>query len=106
MTAPNVLPITAQPVESADRPPGERVRGAGRMGLSINWTACDGRGLCLDLLPELLEPDPWGYPRSRPGSAAARSGGLAAVPEGLVGPARRAVNLCPKLALRLSESTA
>ena len=70
--------------------------------LSVDWTACDGRGLCLDLLPELLEPDPWGFPRSRPGSVAvAGPGALTAVPEGLLAPARRAVHLCPKLALRL-----
>ena len=68
--------------------------------LSVDWTACDGRGLCLDLLPELLEPDPWGFPRSRPGSVA-EPGALTAVPERLIAPARRAVHLCPKLALRL-----
>jgi len=72
--------------------------------LSVDWTACDGRGLCADLLPELLEPDPWGFPRSKPGSSAvAGPGALAAVPERLAGPARRAVHLCPKLALRLAE---
>lgn len=68
--------------------------------LSIDWTACDGRGLCSDLLPELLEPDPWGYPRARPGAGPA-PGALAAVPDQLAAPARRAVHLCPKLALRL-----
>ena len=73
-------------------------------GLSVDWTACDGRGLCVDLLPELLEADPWGFPRPRPGSAAAAGpGALTLVPEGLTGPARRAVHLCPKLALRLGE---
>jgi ferredoxin len=72
--------------------------------LSVDWTACDGRGLCLDLLPELLEPDPWGFPRPRSGSAKAGGpGGLTAVPDELAGPARRAVHLCPKLALRLSR---
>ena len=70
--------------------------------LSVDWTACDGRGLCTDLLPELLEPDPWGFPRSRPG-AVTGPGALTVVPEGLTGPARQAVRLCPKLALRLSE---
>jgi ferredoxin len=71
--------------------------------LSIDWTACDGRGLCQDLLPELLEPDPWGFPRARPGAAEVGPGGLASVPEELARPARQAVNMCPKLALRLAE---
>jgi ferredoxin len=72
-------------------------------GLSVDWTACDGRGLCTDLLPELLEPDPWGFPRPRPGAAStAGPGALTLVPEGLAGPARQAVRLCPRLALRLT----
>ena len=73
--------------------------------LSIDWTACDGRGLCLDLLPELLEPDRWGFPRARPDAATgAGPGALTVVPERLTGPARRAVRLCPKLALRLGAA--
>jgi ferredoxin len=72
--------------------------------LSIDWTACDGRGLCLDLLPELLEPDPWGFPRAHTAPPASVPGALAAVPEQLTAPARRAVHLCPKLALRLSTA--
>ena len=90
--------MTAEP----DRRPQRSMEGAETEHLSVDWTACDGRGLCLDLLPELLEPDPWGFPRSRPGSAAvAGPGALTPVPEGLLAPARRAVHLCPKLALRL-----
>ena len=70
--------------------------------LSVDWTACDGRGLCVDLLPELLESDPWGFPRSLPGAAAMTGpGALTAVPDRLTGPARQAVRLCPKLALRM-----
>jgi ferredoxin len=61
------------------------------MKLHIDWTACDGRGLCAELLPELLAPDDWGYP-------VARSSG---VPEEWEGAARRAVDRCPALALRL-----
>ena len=37
--------------------------------LHIDWTRCDGRGLCAELLPELLDRDDWGYPLSRTGSA-------------------------------------
>ena len=35
--------------------------------LHIDWTACDGRGLCAELLPELLAEDDWGYPVPRDG---------------------------------------
>jgi len=63
--------------------------------LHIDWTACDGRGLCAELLPELLTEDEWGYPLARDGSAEP------AVPARLTGAARRAVDRCPALALRL-----
>ena len=36
--------------------------------LHIDWTRCDARGLCTELLPELLTRDDWGYPLSRNGS--------------------------------------
>jgi ferredoxin len=67
--------------------------------LKIDWTACEGRGLCSDLLPELLESDPWGYPRNRTGVV---PGALTTVPPQLEQPARRAVHLCPRVALRLT----
>jgi ferredoxin len=63
--------------------------------LHIDWTACDGRGLCAELLPELVDRDPWGYPLPRDAS---REPG---VPDALAGHARRAVEVCPRLALRL-----
>ena len=63
--------------------------------LHIDWTACDGRGLCTELLPELLTEDDWGYPVALDGGAEP------AVPPHLAGPARRAVDRCPALALRL-----
>lgn len=68
------------------------------MSLTIDWTACDGRGMCAELLPELIRRDDWGYPIVEP-----------AVPPALVNHARRAVRDCPVLALRLvasAESTA
>jgi ferredoxin len=70
--------------------------------LQIDWTACDARGHCIELLPELLAEDPWGYPMPR----SAGPGGSARsvqVPERLVAHARRAVTSCPKLALLLRE---
>jgi ferredoxin len=33
--------------------------------LHIDWTACEGHGLCAELLPELLDRDRWGYPLPR-----------------------------------------
>ena len=65
--------------------------------LHIDWTACDGRGLCAELLPEILAEDDWGYPLARDGATEP------AVPEALATLARRAVDRCPALALRLIE---
>lgn len=62
-----------------------------------DWTACDGRGLCAELLPELLTEDDWGYPAARTGEAEP------AVPAELRDSARRAVARCPALALRLVQ---
>jgi ferredoxin len=59
--------------------------------LAVDWTACDGRGLCAELLPERIDSDEWGYPLVA-GEA---------LPAGLVADARRAVAACPTLALRL-----
>ena len=36
--------------------------------LHIDWTRCDGRGLCTELLPGVLGRDDWGYPLARDGS--------------------------------------
>jgi ferredoxin len=70
--------------------------------LVVDWTACQGRGLCSDLLPELLESDPWGYPKARH-EGAAGPGGLSVVPDPLAPHARNAVRMCPRLALRLER---
>ncbi|GLY13565.1 ferredoxin [Kineosporia rhizophila] len=64
--------------------------------LIIDWTACEGRGLCADLLPEVLTQDKWGYPQSR-------SGHDFSIPDELEKAARKAVHLCPRLALRLQN---
>jgi ferredoxin len=61
--------------------------------LNIDRIACDGRGMCAELLPELLELDEWGYPIVR----------SATVPGVLMPHARRAVAACPVLAFRLFE---
>lgn len=67
--------------------------------LHIDWTACEGRGLCTELLPELLDRDDWGYPLPRDGAREPD------VPPELVRHARRAVAACPRLALRLHGRT-
>ena len=59
--------------------------------LAVDLIACDGRGLCAELLPELITLDDWGYPLL--------SGH--AVPAALRGEASAVVQLCPRLALRL-----
>ena len=67
------------------------------MRLHIDWTACDGRGLCIELIPELLDRDDWGYPVPRDGSRDP------AVPAKLEGHARRAIKQCPRLALSIAR---
>jgi ferredoxin len=63
--------------------------------LQINWIRCDGRGLCTELLPEVLDRDEWGYPLPRDGAPEV------VVPLALEAEARTAVSSCPRLALRL-----
>jgi ferredoxin len=62
------------------------------MKLSVDMIACEGRGLCAEVLPELIQLDDWGYPMI-----------AGKVPHGLEDHAREAVRLCPRLALRLSR---
>jgi ferredoxin len=62
-----------------------------RPELRVNPIACEAHGVCIELLPELIRIDPWGYPVLRPGP----------VPLHLQDLARRAVAHCPTLALRL-----
>ncbi len=62
--------------------------------LTVDWIACDGRGLCAELAPELIEQDEWGFPVVT----------QSAVPAALEKVARRAVRDCPVMALRLAES--
>jgi ferredoxin len=66
--------------------------------LVIDWIACDGRGLCIELLPEILAEDDWGYPIARSAEASP------VVPARIHEHAVRAVRDCPMLALRLLPS--
>ena len=61
--------------------------------LRVDWPACRGRGLCHEVLPELIELDEWGYPII-----------TGPVTPDLTGRAREAVRVCPQLALRLRPS--
>ena len=67
--------------------------------LHIDWTACDGRGLCAELLPHLIGRDEWGYPVALAGGVGERSD----IPIGVadLNAAGEAVALCPLVALRL-----
>jgi ferredoxin len=62
-----------------------------RPELRVNPIACDGRGLCAEVAPDLIVLDDWGFPIIRPGR----------VPLSLEADAVEAARLCPKLALRL-----
>jgi ferredoxin len=64
--------------------------------LRIDPTACTGHGLCAELLAEHITLDEWGYP-----IIADRD-----IPTELLRDARRAVNDCPALALRLALRSA
>jgi ferredoxin len=72
--------------------------GGPRSRLHIDWTRCDGRGLCTELLPEVLRRDPWGYPLVRDGSREP------AIPARVLANARAAISRCPRLALSLITS--
>ena len=62
--------------------------------LRINPIACTGHGLCAELLPEIIELDPGGYPIVLE----------ATVPRSLVAHAKRAAAACPTLALLLDRT--
>lgn len=61
--------------------------------LRIDWTRCDGHGLCAALLPGAIGLDEWGYPLLP----------TTPVPAAAVKDVRRAVAACPALALRLAD---
>ena len=53
--------------------------------LLVDPIACDGRGLCAEILPELITLDDWGFPIIRDGDVSGR----------LIAEAREAVRVCP-----------
>jgi ferredoxin len=66
---------------------------AARARLLVDPIACDGRGLCAEMLPELITLDDWGFPIIDASDVPAR----------LRADARETVRVCPKLALRLED---
>jgi ferredoxin len=63
---------------------------------AVDWTRCDGHGLCRALLPDRIELDEWGFPMLRDTHVA----------PGDATDVRRAVAACPALALSISGSAA
>jgi ferredoxin len=59
--------------------------------LAVDWTRCDGHGLCAALLPQAVTLDDWGYP-------VLMAERIDRVPQSDL---KRAVSTCPALALRL-----
>jgi len=64
--------------------------------LEIDWTRCDGHGLCSRLLPERIDLDEWGFPVFTDG-AMTNDDALAA--------ALLAARSCPALALRVRDTS-
>jgi len=62
--------------------------------LRVDMIECRGHGVCAEVAPELVALDEWGYPILADG----------AVPANLTRHARRAVTLCPRLALTLTPT--
>ncbi len=83
-----VLPLPSPGYEEAEEsiPTGER--------LAVDWTLCQGHGLCADIAPELVRMGADGFPVLADTS----------VPTHLRGRAQRAVRRCPALALRLEQT--
>jgi NADH:ubiquinone oxidoreductase subunit F (NADH-binding)/ferredoxin len=65
-----------------------------RQRLIVDWTRCEGHGLCAHLVPELVHLDSTGYPVMLD----------IPVPDWLEKDAQQAVDMCPALALRLAAA--
>ena len=65
----------------------------GRVRLRVDPIACDGRRTCVELLPELISLDDWGFPIIADVD----------VPRDLLDEADETVRMCPLLALRLER---
>jgi ferredoxin len=82
-----LLPLPMPGYQDAEEsiPSGEKI--------FVDWTLCQGHGLCADIVPELIRINPDGYP----------SVADAVVPTHMRGRAQRAVRRCPALAMRIEQ---
>jgi ferredoxin len=67
-----------------------------KLEMVVDRIRCDGRGLCAELLPEMIRLDDWGYPIIAAGP----------IPQHLMTHAQKAVASCPVLALALRAKRA
>jgi ferredoxin len=67
-----------------------------RWTIAVDMIACDGHGICAEAFPERIALDDWGYPivDTAPFDGELREH------------AKRAVQMCPALALRLQRAAA
>ena len=70
--------------------------GDGALRLTVDWSRCDGHGLCAYVAPELIRLDANGFPAFPD----------LPVPEWLESDAKQAVKVCPELALKLTRTAA
>jgi ferredoxin len=70
---------------------GDRLMRRSGYRLIVDPIACDGAGVCAELLPEMISADPWGFPIIDGDE----------IPRGLLDLARRTASSCPRLALTL-----
>jgi ferredoxin len=87
------IPSAARSRKAPKQPPPPPVNRAGRLRMRVNPVACDGHGLCAELLPEVVSLDDWGYPMPV----------VAEIPTELEAHAQRAAQQCPTLAIILER---
>ena len=103
----SALEVFAQDVEAHANGEGcgKQVRGIlplpytaeqGARKLALDWSRCDGHGLCSAVAPEIIRLDANGFPAFP----------QTPLPPWLENGARKAVNVCPALALRLTDARA
>jgi ferredoxin len=82
--------ICGRPVRGVLPVPGAEVDGSRR--LAVDWTRCEGHGLCAHVVPDLIRLDDNGFPAFAD----------TPVPVRMEAAAQRAVAMCPALALRVT----
>jgi ferredoxin len=66
---------------------------ATKQRLRVDWPQCKAHGLCAEIAPEVINLDEWGYPVFDFGALSSADNAIA----------RKAVQVCPTLALRLVD---